>query len=243
MVATRSRSSNVKSNARSRARLHPNAKHGGRRYGAGRKKQLEKAPNHVPRPDLDPRNPAHITLRCVRGLPRLRQNHIYQVIRRVLAFYLELDDFRVVHVSIQRNHLHFIVEAANKAALSRRMQSFVIKLAKALNYAWGREGKVFAFRYAARQIKSRRYARNAIAYVLNNWRRHHEDFYENAHGKIFLDEYSSAVSFDGWTMKFGKPTIEYERLPVSPPKTWLLREGWKEYGRIDPFERPAAYRW
>jgi REP element-mobilizing transposase RayT len=237
------RTSLSKSNTKSRARLHPNAKHGGRRYGAGRKKELAKAPNHVPRPNLDPRHPAHITLRCVRGLPRLRQSYVYQVTRRVLAFYLELADFRVVHVSIQRNHLHFIVEAANKDALSRRMQSFVIKLAKALNRAWGREGKVFAYRYSAKQIKSRRYARNAIAYVLNNWRRHHEDFYENAHNKIFLDEYSSAVAFDGWTIKFGKPTIDYEPLPVSSPRTWLLRHGWRDHGRIDPFEVPAAHVW
>ena len=100
------------------------------------------------------RHPAHITLRCVRGLPRLRRSYTYEVIRRVLALYLELEDFRVVHVSIQRNHLHFIVEAASKDALSRRMQSFVIKLAKALNYSWGREGKVFAYRYSAKQIKS-----------------------------------------------------------------------------------------
>lgn len=242
MMATRA--SNSKANVKGRAPVHFNAKHGGRRHGAGRKKQLEKAPNHVPRPDLDPRHPAHITLRCVRGLPRLRRSYTYQVIRRVLALFVELEDFRVVHISIQRNHLHLIVEAANKAALSRRMQSFVIKLAKALNYSWGREGKVFAYRYGAKQIKSRSYARNALAYVLNNWRRHHEDFYEeNAHSKVFLDEFSSAVSFDGWTIKFGKPTIEYEPLPVSPPRTWLLREGWKQHGRIDPFEVPSAHIW
>jgi REP element-mobilizing transposase RayT len=240
---TATRSTNAKANVRERSKLHPNAKHGGRRFGAGRKKQLEKAPNHVPRLDLDPRHPAHITLRLVRGLPRLRQNHIYQVIRRVLALYLELADFRIVHISIQRNHLHLIVEAANKDALSSRLQSFVIKLAKALNRLWGREGKVFAYRYSAKQIKSRRYARNALAYVLNNWRRHHEDFYENAHSKIFLDEYSSAVAFDGWTIKFGKPTIDYEPLPVSSPRTWLLREGWKQHGRLDPCEVPAAHVW
>ena len=70
---------------------------------------------------------------------------------------------------------------------------------------------------------------------------HHE--YEGLEA-VFLDEFSSAVSFDGWTMRFGAPTIpDYTPLPVSPPKTYLLREGWKEYGRIDPFERPASYRW
>jgi hypothetical protein len=45
-------------------------------------------------------------------------------------------------------------------------------------------------------------------------------------------------------MRFGKPTIpDYTPLPVSPPRTYMLREGWKQYGRIDPFERPATYLW
>ena len=219
--------------------------HGGRRYGAGRKKQLDKSPNHVARPELSPRDGVHISLRCIRGLPRLRQCGIYEQIRGVLLRFLGHDDFRIVHITIQQNHLHFIVEAANKEALTRRMQSLVIMLARAINARFGRTGKVFAYRYSARQIKSRRYARNAIAYVLNNWRRHWVDVREGAHKDTYLDQFSSAISFDGWTVeKFGKPTIrDYEPLPVSLPKTHLLREGWKQYGLIDPFERPATYVW
>src|SRR4051812_3433869 len=150
--------------------------HGGRRVGAGRKKELEKSPNHLPRPDLSSKHGVHVALRCVRGLPRLRQQGIYEQIRRVLVRFLGLEDFRIVHISIQRNHLHLIVEAANKEALSRRMQSLTILLARAINERWDRTGKVFAHRYSAKQIKSYRYARNALAYVLNNWRRHRIDF-------------------------------------------------------------------
>ena len=219
------------------------AGHGGRRHGAGRKKSLEKSPNHVPRPELSTKHGVHTSLRCVRGLPSLRNAGIYERIRRVLIRFLDLDDFRVVHISIQRNHLHFIVEAANKRALSRRMQSLTIQLARAINEHWNRRGKVFAYRYGARQIKTYRYARNALAYVLNNWRRHRADIYEGCE-QNFLDSFSSAVSFDGWTMRFGAPiSPHYVPLPVSPPKTYILREGWKQHGAIDPFERPASYVW
>lgn len=218
---------------------------GGRRYGAGRKKRLDKSPNHVRRPELDPRHGVHIGLRCTRGVPRLRQHGIYEQIRGVLLRFLGHDDFRIVHITIQHNHLHLIVEAANKEALSRRMKSLVIMLARAINARWGRSGKVFAYRYSAKQITSRRYARNALAYVLNNWRRHWVDVNEGSYKDTYLDEYSSAISFDGWTIKkFGKPSSpDYEPLPVSPPQTHLLREGWKQFGLIDPFERPATYRW
>ena len=55
----------------------------------------------------------------------------------------------------------------------------------------------------------------------------------------YLDEFSSAVSFDGWTMSFAKHP-SHEALPVSTPQTRLLRDDWKRYGKIDPHECPGA---
>jgi REP element-mobilizing transposase RayT len=215
-------------------------KRGGRRVGAGRKKLDPKAPSHARRAELSPKDGVHVTLRCLRGIPRLRQDCMYRAIRRVLLRYLGNDLFRIVHISIQKNHLHFIIEAANKDALSRGMQSLAINLARAINRAWGRGGgKVFAYRYGAKQIKTRSYARNALSYVLNNWRRHREDFFDGAARKALLDEYSSAVSFTGWTIRFGAPPPDYEPLPVSSPRTRLLAFDWTELGLIDPTERPG----
>ena len=98
--------------------------------------------------------------------------------------------------------------------------------------------RVIKFRYKAKQIRSREYARNAIAYVLNNWRRHREDFYDLGSKRATLDEYSSAVSFDGWTRgRFAIPA-GYQPLPVSLPRTSLLRSDWQWYGLIDPWEIP-----
>lgn len=178
----------------------------------------------------------HVMLRTRAGVPKLRQRRFYHAIRRVLRRYLGRLDFRVVHISIQRNHLHLIVEAANAHVLSRRMQSFAINAARAINAAAGRSGKVFAFRYKAKQITTREYARNAIAYVLNNWRRHREDVGCTAK----LDEYSSAISFTGWTVRRGWVVPPgYEPLPVSPPRTGLLQSAWLWRGLIDPFEIPG----
>ena len=38
-------------------------------------------------------------------------------------------------MSIQQNHLHLVVEAADRAALTRNMQSFTIDCARAVNAA------------------------------------------------------------------------------------------------------------
>src|SRR5205814_9644640 len=90
-------------------------------------------------------------------------------------------DFRIVHLSIQRTHLHLLVEADDKAALASGMQGFQISAAKQLNAAISRgkpqrrRGTVFPDRYHAEIITSPRQARHSLAYVLANWRKHRED--------------------------------------------------------------------
>lgn len=157
---------------------------------------------------------------------------------RVLRTFLGRDDFRVVHVSIQANHLHMLVEAADRHALSRSMKSFAIKMQRALRDRYG--CKLFSHRYHAVQIKSARQARRALAYVLNNWRRHRLDWDDRARlSTAKLDEFSSAISFKGWRgYQFVAPA-GYEPLCVSPPRTWILAAGWRDFGLIDPFETPG----
>ena len=175
-------------------------------------------------------------LRTCEGVPRLRQRRVYEAIRVVLAHFVNGKDFRIVHISIQNNHLHLIVEAANEDRLRHGMASFAIRAARAINRALGRKGRVFKFRYKAKQIRTREYARNVIAYVLNNWRRHNEDLYERGGYRQVFDTYSSAFSFNGWSEKpRGKPR-SFEPLPVSAPRTSLLASDWQWYGLVTPYE-------
>ncbi len=213
-------------------------KRGGARPGAGRPRaRFRRDVPHRARPELSPRHPVHVTLRLARHRRlSLRRRDLYDAFRRVIARDLGRDDFRVVHLSIQHHHLHLLVEAANKRALSRGMQGFAISAARAIND--GGCGQVFAHRYHATQITTARQARNALAYVLNNWRRHREDFANGRRLAQKLDVYSSAVMFRGWTEWFGIPA-GYEPLPVSPPRTKLLRFDWELFGRIDPDECPG----
>jgi REP element-mobilizing transposase RayT len=228
----------------------PPRKHGGSRPNAGRKKSREFRfdPSHAKRPELSFKHPVHLMLRTNWRVPRLRQRKGYEAIRRILFFCLGGDDFRVVHISLQKNHIHLIVEAANKDALRRGMQRFAIRAARAINAAFDREGKVFAFRYTAKQIKTPSYARNAISYVLNNWRRHREDFFEGEADTLF-DEFSSAASFTGWAGASSNqrrtalhPRAAPEPLPVSEPRTQLLTFDWQWHGLIDPWETPGPLR-
>jgi REP element-mobilizing transposase RayT len=213
--------------------------HGGARPGAGRPRTgLKRGGPHRARPELNPRHPAHVVLRTELGIPSLRQRHMYCAIRGALAPYVGRAEFRIVHISIQHNHLHLIVEANDARALTLGMQSFAIRAARAINRLWRRLGKVFAYRYHATPIRTARYARNALAYVLNNWRRHREDLGDAVKRRAKLDPYSSAISFSGWTKRFATPG-NYAPLPVATPTTQLLRTDWLRFGRLEPFEVPG----
>ena len=72
--------------------------------------------------------------------------------------------------------------------------------------------------------------RNALVYVLNNFRKH-------IRGTRGLDSRSSAPWFDGWRRGL-EPMID--RPPVAAARTWLARIGWRRHGMIDIEESPRA---
>jgi hypothetical protein len=158
-----------------------------------------------------------------------------------------------VHVSIQRTHVHLLVEADDKDALASGMQGFQISAAKHLNAEISRgkpgsrrRGTVFPDRYHAEIITSPRQARHALAYVLNNWRKHQEDR-PRPMSTWHIDWFSSAVTFPGWAEYGDEPFLwrgpgTYDPLVVYQPRTWLLREGWKKSGSISCREVPSAKR-
>jgi REP element-mobilizing transposase RayT len=216
------------------------SKRGGKREGAGRKKSRRNhdAP-HRARPELSARHPVHVVLRMVVRVS-WRTRDYYRFVQRALQGTLGRGDFRIVHVSIQNNHLHLLVEATDRKALTRGMSSFTIRLARIVHDSVGGVGKVFAFRYHATQIKTARHARHALAYVLNNWRRHNLDYVNGRAVRATLDEYSSALSFDGWARgeRFRVPR-NYDPLAVSAPKTSLFKFDWQNYGLIQTWEKPG----
>jgi hypothetical protein len=90
---------------------------GGEREGAGRPKKPGAMLRHAARSPVASRFPAHATLRARPGVPNLRRAEVFDVIRSALVAGRERNDFRVVHFSVQTNHLHLLVEAASAAAL------------------------------------------------------------------------------------------------------------------------------
>lgn len=203
---------------------------GGRRDRAGRKPSAgRRNVPHRRRPVHDPHHPVHATFRARTLGASLRAPRVFVVIREALAS-ASSSTFRVLHYSVQTDHLHLIVEADAHPALVRGLQGLAIRVARRVNRLLGRRGAVWDDRHHARELTTPREVRNALVYVLNNWRKHGW----NAPGH---DPRSSASSFDGWRRV---DAAARRPSPVARARTWLARVGWRRHGPIGDDERPAG---
>jgi REP element-mobilizing transposase RayT len=210
--------------------LPPPRTWGGRREGAGRKPGLRPRVRHRPRPAHAASYPLHVTLRRVRdGVPSLRMGRRFEAIEEAIRKSTSAA-FRIVHFSVQRDHVHLIVEAHDRFALTRGMRGLAIRAALAVDRSLGRRGRVWDDRYHARELRTPREVRSAIAYVLLNRRKHDA---RAAHG---VDPCSSGAWFNGWCER--QPLSEDS--PVTAARTWLLSVGWRRIGLIRVDERPGS---
>lgn len=212
---------------------------GGRRRGAGRKPKLDRAQvSHRRREALASRFPVHVTMKLCEGLPSLRRRRESGVLFEVFAKACERAGFRVVQFSLQRDHLHMIVEGKDREALSRGLQGLAIRIAKGLNKLWARVGRVFADRYHDHILRTPREVRNALLYVLQNAKRH------GVRLPWPIDRHSSAGWFEGWRERLTVSGLEAVARPIAEAHTWLLKKGWRRHGlrALEEIPGPTARR-
>lgn len=194
---------------------------GGRRAGAGREPGRSPRVAHLRRARFASRHPCHVTLKVRNDVPSLRTATLVRELERSFRDSCERGDFRLVHYTIQSNHLHLVVEAAGTEALSRGMKSIGARVARAVNRVFGRRGPVLSDRYQMRPLKTPREVRNALAYVLLNGRRHSG---RPSRVARMLDPASSGRWFDGWRRA---PAPARDAPAVATPHTWLLQTAWR----------------
>ena len=162
--------------------------------------------SHLRRPSLHKRLPVHVTLRMRQHVYNLRSRRCFSQIKQAFFRAMGKAGFRLNEFSVQGNHIHLIVEADSNRDLSRGIQGLSISMAKRLNRVMNKHGAVFADRYHAHLLRTPTEVRNAIRYVLGNHRKHSAQYGERIISTF--DDYSSEARGD---------------LPISEPRTWLLR--------------------
>jgi putative transposase len=222
---------------------------GGRRAGAGRKPGRRPATPHRARPPQRAAEPVHVTLRA--RLAPLRSQHVFPTVRLALRSAARRDParFRIVAFSVQRDHVHLLVEASDRRALSSGMRSVTIRVARYVNDLLSRRGALWACRWHGRALGTPAEVRSALVYVLGNFRKHARQT-----PRPGVDPYSSGVGFDGWRghdRAKGPPPIvggralwrRFERAGpgvVLAPRTWLAARGWRRHGLLGLGEAPGG---
>ena len=220
---------------------------GGARKGAGRRSTAADGRAGVPHrrrdvPSLATKGAVHVTMRFVDDIANLRTSRCMRALWFAFAKGKERDGFRLCHYAVQRNHIHLICEVDDRQALMRGMKGLSVRVARQLNKALRRSGRVIADRYHVRVLESLRQLRAAIAYVINNRRRH---LYEHGGWTVrrdFVDPFSSGWYFDGFAD--GPRDRLPERLanvdaPVTAARAWPLQRGWRHHGLVAVDEIPA----
>jgi len=214
-----------------------------------------------------------VTLKVQPGIPNLRSGGRFRAVRGALRAFRKVDftdlltdveanegaafGFRVAHFAVLGDHIHLVVEADSKSALSRGMQKLTMSVSRRLNALSVRRcggnlrprgalsvrpgwlGKVFRERYHARPLRTPTATRIAIAYVIFNAHKH---FGGRKGGRVVPDHYSWAAYFDGFfelatfcrfkvsKRAVGPPSASDSSradVPVTTPEGWLLRSGWR----------------
>ncbi len=200
------------------------------RRGPGRPKGKSKRHPHHKRPELKQRSALHITLRASTKVPSLRSRKRFAVIKRAFVKFCgnKTTAFRLVHFAVLSNHVHFIVEADSKRALSLGMQKLLHSISRRLNAlnvaeAGGtlstnagayREqdgwiGRAFSDRYHAHLLASPSEMSRAVHYVRHNAEQHY-----GSKAKGATDPFSSFAQSQSL---------------VAPPQGFLLARVCKEF--------------
>jgi len=210
---------------------------------------------HSTRDEHDRNHPVHVSMRRVKLAPSLREERIFRAILLQLAR-AKRNGVRVVHYSVQRDHLHLIVEGKNRGDLSAQMRKLFSRIALAVNAIAKRRGRLFRDRHHREELDGPTKTRNALVYVLFNDRKHHaqnggaitEEFLQE------LDDHSSVAWLDArdWNERARPPPdviarlrgrdadIEGQGAPRSAPQTWFAQAGWRIRGGgpLDVHELP-----
>lgn len=189
---------------------------------------------HKKRPELRGRTPVHVAIRVRKGTWSLRSRRGFRIAREALIAANGKIRFGVVEYSVQRNHLHLIVEAEDTYALSRAMRGLSIRIAKRINALMGERGARIVDRYFMHVLRTPLEVSLALRYVLNNFRRHAAQRGRRVDPR-WMDPCSTARWFQGWSgpRRRARDPCPDLQSGVVPARTRVLREDWRLYGPIE----------
>ncbi len=141
------------------------------RKGAGRPAINDAGIRHTPRPLITRRASLHLTVKVKRNKADIKNKAVLAILKRAILN-ARLKGLRVIHYTLEYDHVHLLIEADNNKILGKGMQAFGVTLAKAINRLWKLKGEVYKHRYHFSRIESPRELKNVMNYIFNNGVKH-----------------------------------------------------------------------
>ena len=212
---------------------------GGKRIGAGRKAaRWRKGAPHRERLRFNGWTGLHVTIVVQKGLPDLREKKAFSIAVNAFLARKERKDFRIIAWTVQRNHIHLLVEATSTDVLTRTIQGLLVSLARRWNRLWKRKGCVFLGRFFAREVKNASDGRKLLAYVLKNHKRHgRSGGFDLWSASLWMDVW---MERDLWKKERVRWKIAEYAVPVSSPRTQYLKFA-AHPGGVSIFDQPKGY--
>jgi REP element-mobilizing transposase RayT len=196
---------------------------GGRRPGAGRKRIHSKGVSHLKRETVTKRTPQHINFKfnC-----NIRNKDTLKLLKRSIQNAQKMG-LRIIHFSMQSNHIHLITEAENNEILTKGMRALTVTFSKGLN-----KGRVQQERFHLHELKTLREIKNAVQYVLFNEQKHTRTNFSKITGYSSILYMENGLNLvrnfakkNNITLQIEKPLAE---ISLTRPSGYLLTKGLSE---------------
>ncbi|MGZ3789404.1 MAG: transposase [Bacteriovorax sp.] len=133
--------------------------------GAGRSAIHDRGIRHIARDEIKRITPLHLTIKIEGKKAGIRNKSALKILHHSIKK-ARLLGLRILHYSLEYDHVHLLVEADNKEILGRGMQSFGISFSKGINKIKQMKGRVYKTRYHFRRLKTPREIQNVLNYIL-----------------------------------------------------------------------------
>lgn len=182
--------------------------------GAGRPSIHDRGIRHIARDEIKRLTVLHLTVKIDKTKAGLKNKEALKLLHKSILK-ARKQGLAIIHYTLERDHVHLMVEASNNAILGKGMQAFGITLSKGVNKIKSLKGRVFKTRYHFRKLKTSAEIRNALNYILGNAVKHRSS--------SFVNLYNSLGAIRNFTPLYAGFELMLERLFSTSRTLFLLK--------------------
>lgn len=141
------------------------------RKGGGRRPKHDKGIRHIKRPEIKRLTSLHLTVKILKDKAGIKNKQTLALLKHAILK-ARKKGLRIIHFTLEYDHVHLLVEANDNEVLGRGMMVFGVTMAKGINRLKSIKGTVYKHRYHFRKINSPRELKNVLHYIFNNGIKH-----------------------------------------------------------------------